>query len=290
MVRRKERSELELAEIKLETLVQRRDALNAEASQIREERDLINDRRRETMGEVRSLREARRKALDGLHEHKALRNELQSRAKALIDLKRTTGRLVQTSVRDSLNSARRELHRMELRQQTSSLTLGEENALLEAIRSRLKEVRELEALQTEQDKVVREVKDLDASITELFRSADTEHEFVLRLSSDSEKIREKIAALLDGVASVTAEADKKHDEYLKARGRADEAHRKVLEMREHVLTTREASRAEAREARSLVRQQNVSVRRELLDQGKLDRAAEDALRLLLAKGRVEIKG
>jgi len=42
MVRRKEKSELEQAEIKLESLIQRRDALNAQAAVSREERDLLH--------------------------------------------------------------------------------------------------------------------------------------------------------------------------------------------------------------------------------------------------------
>ena len=42
MVRRKEKSELEQAEIKLESLIQRRDALNAESAVSREERDLLH--------------------------------------------------------------------------------------------------------------------------------------------------------------------------------------------------------------------------------------------------------
>ena len=53
---------------------------------------------------------------------------------------------------------------------------------------------------------------------------------------------------------------------------------------------RNTDRAEIREARNLLRQQNITVRRELLDERKLDKAAEDALQLLLKKGRVEMKG
>jgi len=290
MVRRKEQSELELAEIKLETLVEKRNALNADAAVFREERDLLNAQRREIIDHVREIRARRGAALDELRAHKARRDDLQKKAKELIELKRRTRSKVQTSIRADLDRVRREVRQLEMSQQTSSLKLEEENDLLDEIRAKLRDLKDLEALHSEQDRIAREVNDIDASITEMFREADKNHEQVVRLSTEGRAKREEIAALMTQVTSITAEADKKHEEYLKIRNRADEFHEKAVEMRTRVLATREAYRAENREARNMIRQQNLSVRRELLDERKLDSAAEEALRLLLAKGRVEIKG
>jgi len=290
MVRRKEQSELELAEIKLETLVEKRNALNADAAVFREERDLLNAQRREIIDHVREIRARRGAALDELRAHKARRDDLQKKAKELIELKRRTRSKVQTSIRADLDRVRREVRQLEMSQQTSSLKLEEENDLLDEIRAKLRDLKDLEALHSEQDRIAREVNDIDASITEMFREADKNHEQVVRLSTEGRAKREELAALMTQVTSITAEADKKHEEYLKIRNRADEFHEKAVEMRTRVLATREAYRAENREARNMIRQQNLSVRRELLDERKLDSAAEEALRLLLAKGRVEIKG
>jgi len=290
MVRRKEQSELELAEIKLETLVEKRNALNADAAVFREERDLLNAQRREIIDHVREIRARRGAALDELRAHKARRDDLQKKAKELIELKRRTRSKVQTSIRADLDRVRREVRQLEMSQQTSSLKLEEENDLLDEIRAKLRDLKDLEALHSEQDRIAREVNDIDASITEMFREADKNHEQVVRLSTEARAKREELAALMTQVTSVTAEADKKHEEYLKIRNRADEFHEKAVEMRTRVLATREAYRAENREARNMIRQQNLSVQRELLDERKLDSAAEEALRLLLAKGRVEIKG
>ena len=92
------------------------------------------------------------------------------------------------------------------------------------------------------------------------------------------------------LAALATEADKKHEEFLKIRARADEFHQKATEMRAKVLTIEDARRSEIREARNLLRQQNITVRKVLLDERKLDKAADDALQLLLKKGRVEMKG
>src|SRR5438093_13134832 len=148
----------------------------------------------------------------------------------------------------------------------------------------------LPIFRSEQDKIGKEVRDLDGSITDLFRAADKEHELVVKLNTEAKDRHEKVGALAGQIAALAADADKKHEEYLKVRERADELHGKAMEMREAVLTIRNTARAEIREARNLLRQQNVTVRRELLDERKLDKAAEEALQLLLKKGRVEMKG
>jgi len=65
-------------------------------------------------------------------------------------------------------------------------------------------------------------------------------------------------------------------------------HAKVVEMREKVLSIKGAKRAEVRESRDLLRQQNRSVRAALLDERKLEASADAALKALLEKGKVEI--
>jgi hypothetical protein len=84
------------------------------------------------------------------------------------------------------------------------------------------------------------------------------------------------------------EGNEKHAAYLTARDKADEVHAKLVEMREKVLSIRGAKRTEAREGRTLLRQQNRSVRDALLDEKKLEATADAALKALLEKGKVEI--
>src|SRR5256885_10977159 len=86
MVRRKEKSELETAEIKLESLIQRRDALNAQAAVSREERDLLHHQRQEVVDRARSLRDERDHFVDEMRAHRDRRNEVQRKAPQLIEL------------------------------------------------------------------------------------------------------------------------------------------------------------------------------------------------------------
>jgi uncharacterized coiled-coil DUF342 family protein len=290
MVRRKEKTELDNAEIKLESLIQRRDALNAEAAAARQERDLLNNQRKGLSDQIRALRDERDALVREMRAHRDRRNELQGKARELIELKRKVRGQMHTSIGGDLERLRREVKELEMRQQTSPMKLDEENALLDDLRGKLRELKNLEGLKGDQDRVYREVKDLDASITDLFKAADLEHELVVTLSAEQKDRHEKLVGLVNQIAGLVEEANKKHDEFLKVRERADEFHQKAVEMREKVLTIRNEKRAEIREARNLIRQQNLTVRKELLDDKKLDKAADEALQVLLKKGRVEMKG
>jgi uncharacterized coiled-coil DUF342 family protein len=271
-------------------LIQRRDALNAEAAVFREERDLLHKQKKDLADGMRALRDERNRLVDEMRGHRGRRNELQGKARELIKLKRKVRVQLRGSISGELDRLRKEVKGLEMRQQTSTLKLEDENALLDDLREKLKNLKSLEHLKSEQDKIGREVRDLDASITDLFRAADKEHELVVRLNNEANERHEKITGFGAQIATLAAEADKKHEEFLKIRARADELHQKAAEMREKVLSIRDAQRSEIREARNLLRQQNITVRKELLDEGKLDKAAEAALQLLLKKGRVVMKG
>lgn len=288
MVRRKSVSELEKAEIKLESLVERRTAFNDEANVLRQERDLVHAKKRELTARLREVKGARSALVGEARARRATRDELQGKAKSLIEVRRKMRGRTRSSVGEEVRGLRRQIKDMEMRQQTASLTLSEENKLLTATKAKVAQLKELETLKLEEDKVARDVKDLDAEITGLFAEADREHDAARDLSERAHALDEEIDALLGTVSALADEGSAKHEAYLEARAKADEIHAKVVEMRDKVLSERSAKRAELREGRELVRRQNQSVRRTLLDEKKLEESADEALRALLQKGRVEI--
>jgi uncharacterized coiled-coil DUF342 family protein len=288
MVRRKTLSELDQAEIKLQSLFEKRDALNREAQLHREERDLVHAKRREVGDKLRALKDRRASFAVEAREHRRKRDELQEKARALVDLRRKVRESGHTNVGAELRALTKRVTQMEMRQQTASLTLKEENELLGELKETVKRLKVLEGLKSDQDKVAREIRDLDGEITELYQAAEKEHEAAAGLSHKARAVHEETVDLVQQVAALTAEGNERHAGYLDARAQADEVHAKVVEMREKVLSIRGAKRAEAREARDLLRQQNRSVRTALLDERKLEASADAALRALLEKGKVEI--
>ena len=288
MVRKKSVSELEKAEIRLESLVERRTVLNSQANVLRQERDLVHETKRERSAQLRELKGRRMELVGEARAHRAKRDGFQGKAKSLIEVKRKLRGRSGTSVGEEVRALRRQIKEMEMRQQTASLTLSAENKLLDATKAKIAQLRTLEALKAEEDQVSREVKDLDAEITDLFAQADREHEAAQDLSDRARALDGELDTLLETVSALAREGDAKHEAYLESRAKADEVHAKVVEMREKVLSDRAAKHAEVREGRELVRRQNQSVRRVLLDEKKLDESADEALRDLLQKGRVEI--
>src|SRR5881398_1410041 len=152
MVRKKTSSELEQAEIKLQSLMEKRDALNAEAQQARQERDLVHEKKREVGVRLRPLKDRRASFAAEARAHREKRDELQAKAKALIELKRKLRGSGHADVGAELRGFKRRVAAMEMRQQTASLTLGAENELLGELKASMKRLKQLEGLKAEQDK------------------------------------------------------------------------------------------------------------------------------------------
>jgi uncharacterized coiled-coil DUF342 family protein len=288
MVRKKTSSELEQAEIKLQTLLEKRDALNAEAQQARQERDLVHEKKREVGVKLRPLKDRRASFASEARSHREKRDELQAKAKALIELKRKLRASGPADVGAELRALTKRVSSLEMRQQTASLTLSKENELIDELKDSMKRLKVLQGLKADQDKIAKEVRDLDSGITELFQAAEEQHEAANAMSAKAREAHGATVDLSREVAALDLEGNEKHEAYLAARAKADEVHAKVVDMRDKVLSIRGAKRAEAREARDLLRQQNRSVRAALLDEKKLEASADAALKALLEKGKVEI--
>ena len=288
MVRKKTTSELEQAEIKLESLLQKRDMLNDEAQQMRQERDLVHEKKREVGERLRALQDRRASFAAEARAHREKRDALQGKAKALIELKRKLRTSGHTDVGAELRALTRRVSQMEMRQQTASLTVSKENELIDELKESMKRLKMLQGLKSDQDKIAKEVRDLDGGITDLFEAAEKEHAVGVALSGKARAVHEETVGLSREVAALVSDGNEKHEAYLAAREKADEVHAKVVEMREKVLSIQGAKRAEIRESRDLLRQQNRSVRAALLDEKKLEASADAALKALMEKGKVEI--
>jgi uncharacterized coiled-coil DUF342 family protein len=141
----------------------------------------------------------------------------------------------------------------------------------------------------EQEKIVKEVHDMDKSIDVLFRQADKEHAEVVRLSEEQHKAHELASGFMKEISGLVAAADKKHADFMKLREEANAAHDKAQEMRDKIIEIRKEKRMEWAEERNAIRDVNVAARKALDDKGKRDKAADEALEMLLKKGKVEIR-
>lgn len=285
---KKKISEIDSAELKFRAFLNKRDEINELAAIARSERDSLHDKRKQLQGPMNEARDKRDAAVAEMRVHKAKRNELQAKAKELIEFKRKLKGSPMGDLKAEIRVVEVDIRRMELEQQTQALKLTEERELLEKIKARAADLQRYKGILAEQEKIQKEVKDVDGSIDTLFKLADKEHAEVVRLSEEQHKYHEEAQANAKEIGTLAATANKKHEEFLKLKEEADAVHQKAMELREKVLEIRNKKRDEIREERNAIRDVNLATRKILDDKEKKDKAADEALQLLLKKGKIEI--
>jgi uncharacterized coiled-coil DUF342 family protein len=282
-------SELQNAELKFRALLNKRDEINEQAAVLRSERDTLHEQKKILQDDMRFARDKRDGFVAEMRVHKKKRDELQAKGKELIEFKKKLKGSPMGSLKDEIRAQDAEVRAMELRQQTVPLKIPEERKLLEGIKKKHDEVKRLKVVLSEQEKIQKEVRDIDKSIDAFFKQADKEHAEVVRLSEEQHKAHEEATAHAKEIAALTATANKKHQDFLKLREDADAAHQKASEMRDKIIEIKGDKRRERQEERQAMRDVNIATHRALDDKHVRDKAADDALQLLLKKGTVEIR-
>lgn len=286
--RKKKLSEREGAEKRYQALIEKRDEMNEEANQVRSERNTLNETKRKLLDEMKEVKARRNDAAKEMKAHRKRRDEAQKKAKQLISFKRQKlGNLYKDLPRE-IEAFRADIQFLEMKQQTSVMTLRKENDLLDQLRAKQREIPRMEKLLNEQETILKEIDDMDKSITELFKVGDEEHEKVVEWSKVHQELHDKYMDTFHEVSHLTIEANKKHELFLKVRERADLFHQKAQEMRKKVIALKKEANEERMVGRRLVNEQNKLVKMVLLDEKKLDQAADDAVKELFRKGKIEM--
>lgn len=278
----------EAAEKRLRRLVDRRNELNEEAKIAREERDHVNEERRRILDELRSLLEKRRSVNEELQVHKRRRNELQARAKGLIELKKAKREGASTLGMSRVRELEAEITLLEHRQQTQALSLKKENALLDLLKLRRKELGASQQRAHGEERLLGDIQDLDGEITRLFQAADQEHGEVVRLHGDAELVQRELEPHQKELDHLKGQADKKHAEYVELRERADHYHARASEMRGTVITLRDEEESLYREGQQAMDGLRKQVEAALADETKLDENAAEAVELLKRRRHMEL--
>jgi phosphoserine phosphatase len=275
------------AEARFRKLLDRRNALNDEARQAREARDSINAERQRIYGEVQGWMDERKKVSDQIKVHKAARNEAQDRARKLLALKQEKRKGTTAGLGSKVRELEAQIKALEFKQQTTVLTGPKELELLDEIKVKLRELEQAKRIKGEQDQVFGEVKDIDVAIRDSFGKADEEHAKVVELSNQWQDLTSKLEPAFQNLGTLKAQADKKHQDFIDLRKRADEEHAKASELRGEVEAKRAAVDALYNERRAIVQEFRQQVR-SLEDPNALDQSADQAVKMLLEKGRISL--
>lgn len=283
-------SDLERAEEKYRALLDKRDRLNAEAIEIRKVRDMLNEQKASLIQEALDIRKQLSGKASQIREHKQKRNEYNAKARELIALKKE---LYKNSpgadaFRD-VERINREFEQLELRQQTESMSIADENKLIERMRTLLAERSRLMEITRKGEEIAGRLGELDARIDEFFSHANAEHEALVSIYREMGELDEQLKKKMEEAAVVTGEADRKHREYLEKREEANRAHAEAQEMRSLILEIRKERREAFLERKRAISEHNESARKVLLDSEASDREAEKQLEELLRKGKISLR-
>ncbi len=288
MGRKRTLSELQIAELKYRNFLEKRDSHNADARIIREERDLLNRKKGDLRRQIRDLRNKRSALLEEVSEHKESRNQLQRQAKELIQIKRQLRGSLKGGVEEELKRQRKGIQDMEARQQTTSLTLEQEERLLTDLRQAHEDLIHLEAVMEEHNDVLKRVGEVDATIDDFFQRAEDEHQAVLGKSGEAQSIRGEIDQLVESLSRLIAEADRVHSAFLSVKEKADHYHERAMELKEQLISVKRNRRQEYKEAAQALLEQKEQVRKALEDEEAMEEATEEALSVLRKKGKLEL--
>lgn len=286
-----ERRERENLEKKADQFVRKRNEFNDQARLFQSERNLLNDRRKELMERMDALKRERDGHNAELREHKEKRNEYQAQAKLLIQKQRGTQRAQEKARESPIFQAKRlesEIRDLEYEQQTTVLTVKQENKLIDSIR---KKRVELSTLSREAEKARAlnvDLRNTSDAIDQLFKLADAEHQEVVKFYKLSQAAHEKFVKVFNEAAQVIGTANAKHAEYVEARTKADSQHQQFLELRSKILELRGRDVAERQEARTIIREQRAAVRKAVADPTKLEEHADETLEQLKKGGKIRL--
>ncbi|MBU4189469.1 MAG: hypothetical protein KJ886_00530 [Candidatus Thermoplasmatota archaeon] len=283
-----EKNEVQSAEKKYQALIEERNKLNDEANEIKDERNILNTKKTEMIEQMNEFKDKRNKLMDQMREHKKLRDLYHKKAKELITERRKTRGKIVFSLPEKVLSLRQNMQELEFKQQTVPMSIKKEREIVDRIRKGRNEIKNLEGELKEQEKTEADITSISGSLDDLFKKADEEHKEVIRLYNESQNYHEKMKTFVNEIAHLINKANKKHKGYLEIREKANKIHVKAMEMRNTVLVYKREIWKKRKEAKQVITDQNIKVRKVLEDKGNLEKHAESVLEKLLKKEKVSL--
>jgi uncharacterized coiled-coil DUF342 family protein len=277
------------AEKDFRKLIEKRNELNDMAREARDERDALNEQKKGLVAQMRQLQTERDAKNAAAREAKEQRNEFQRQAKMLIENKRKMRKdNTATGQGGVIRALENEIRAMERMQETSAMTVAKENELIDKIKAKSKELAEARLKYADEAKLLADVKDVDQKIDQLFQQADEAHKRVVELSNEGQALHDQIGPVLEQLKFLDAKSDEKHQSYIALRKEADEYHTKAMALRGEVEKMREERRKIYGERKAEVQNANSEARDQLFNEAKLEDKADDAMKALLAGGKISL--
>ena len=275
--KKKEIEQLINSEKKYQSFIQRRNELNDLAKVLREERDMINSMHKEIKESMQKAKTERDNFVTKMKEHREKRNKLQEQAKLIIDARRKIKGGVFRNLPLRVEELNADVQMLEYQQETIPMSSRKENELIDKIREKKIEHKEILKKLEKQEHIEIDITDKDRAIDELFKKADGEHEKVKQFYNENQKKHEKYIKLVNELSITISESNKKHEQYIEVKNEAQKNHEKAIEMRSKIISVKEERRDQWKQAKMAIKEQNIKAREAVLDKKKLQEIADQSV-------------
>ena len=215
---------------KSEEYKNKRNELNLEASKWAGNRNELNKRTKELIDEAQQLKKLRDENNQKVGEAKLKRDELNEQANKVYAEIDKIRKDLNLGDGPSLKELKREIDRLEFKQQTEVLTPTSERELVDNI-SRLTEDLKRRKQQLEGSS---ELKSLLEKAQSLRDEAATYHNSVKEYAEAAQQHHDKMIVIFKEADKIRAESDEAHKEFVKAQEAADEQHRLFIQSQKEI--------------------------------------------------------
>ncbi len=277
------------AEQRYRGLLDRRDLEARLADEARDERDLLQGRRRELVDASRAERTRRDALSDEARGHEEVARAARSR---LQGAKRGGPRGRQKGAEtdeEKLGRLRMEIAEAERRLEREPMALADEKALVEGARRKKREADRMKAaVEAGAPREAMAAEALPTDETELKQLIEEEVAHASRLRGEAQSAHEAAQKFSTDIDALTKEADIKHAKVVEHRGTANEIHEKAMKMRELVIAERAKRQAETEEGRTAMKEQSERVKSNLYDEERLEKETDEAVAALKERGKLSL--
>ena len=287
---KKPKSEIRLAEERFQNCITKRNAFNEESRTIRDERDSLHNQRNKVMKEVLNYRKKMEVNKKTKEKHMKSRDAAMAKVKQFNELKqqKRKGRKGAKSVKDTVQAIISEIMAAENRLETTEMTIAKEREVLEKLSILRRSLTDQQQTLTTHEHLHSEVKELDVEIGSEISKSNEEHDAVVSLARLNKELYKKNKELMKEATHLSIEANKKHEEFIVIRKKADGQHAKAMEMLETLRTHRKTAQEERQARWRVVKDHHKNIKKELYDPDKLESVADEALQELLSGGKINL--
>lgn len=287
---REDREKLRDVRDKLRALLDRRQLQFEEVRRLSDEQKRLWDARQPGEREVERIHQEYRDLGHAMAEGRRLRDQARSQVDAALIALREFRASVPRGEPPRPEAIRREIAELEHAQQTRTMTLAEENALIKRLRQLVKLAEEADRHQASHEERRKQLGTLEAAVNERRAQLAGIQAELERLKRERDGRMQSIRGRLEGAGQLVAEIRDKSRAREAAMGRLRALSAQVDELGREADRLSRNSKSRRDEARAAISEYRRSVRGPEGEVGAAQQVADRQLEELLKRGRVTLRG